>query len=990
MNKCARCSLHKTATCIKIDGRGVDNPKILFVGEAPDKTEDMRGKSFIGKASRKHYEHIDAAHIDKTMCRWEQVIKCVPWENARTKRRVRPPTNAEMTICGTYLEQAILTANPEYIVPMGKSAIGYFLPQIKSVQAARGIIHEVEIPSIRYKYSKYLNWRKSKTGVDVEEKEYGIPIGRMKKVVLKAEKEGFPEISSKVFKVWCTYNSASVLYSEDQEIENKIIEDLAYLKSLIDDSSTVPWDDYELLDNLDDIKNKYDELIRLFKVGEIEYVAIDVETTALNPWLAAYRELLLFSICYGEGKAFIIPINHPESPFCNDWMSLKGIINLTNKFLDIVPVVGHNIKFDFQWLYNFGIKIKKIAGDTYLSSWTLFNDNISHDLETLVTRYVGMISHKEKMNSAKKRLPTHIPLEDYCEKKLIEEGRDESFVPPDCIRSKKDGKLYRGPTLGDLPIKLIHEYCCADTDGTFRLQQEFDKQLHAEDLYDPHYSVSIPAIIPIAMMEIWGIRVDMDKIAQIKEELTKSIDGIYAWFEDHGYIEQIRMCREDTIEDENKKKKIKDITFGYSVNKAILLYDILGIKFRKDWETNAKGRSTSKDVLSEIRSSLVEEIDDCVDDVERPCIEHRKLAVEKLLEYSADSKTLGTWVNNIPPNCDQHAVGHANFGIRTTDTFRLNCKGHPGWHGIKRGSVVKNCVVPLDPDGLIGIFDYSQMELRILGNYCGDENMIRAFRGGKDIHTFVSAMCLGKPEHEVTKEERNNLKEVSLGVAIGGRGTKAVADALGIPKRKAQKIIDTYLDTFPSVRKYFKRQYKNVLRDLCIYSEWGFRRAFPAGKFDDDDLRRRSINNPIQSTAGDITTVGVSKMIVALIDGGMKSTVWATVHDSVCNSIAKGELYQVIELAQSIMVDWMHDNLEWLKVPLKVDFEVGVSWGETVTVSLVPEHRGRLNIAGSVVNFALFKRRVMQWGDQAPKILSASLDKDTKKITAIMEFPYVN
>lgn len=961
-NKCKLCDQQAIST-VKINSRGSDNPVVLFVGSSPGKEEDEEDLAFLGMYGRRLDELMEIAGVSPDRCRWTNIVRCMPLNVAYEKfGGTRQPSEIEIDACSRYLEKEILITRPSYIVTLGGQALKYFLPKSTSVAKHRQKYHMIEIPTLRYRYRAFREWCWKSDNPDRAIQDHYPADSVMNKQMEDAVDDGFSLIQTQKFQLWPTYLPSPPQDDRRQGdiYEQHLVEDLSFLSVKIHGQNiTIPYDKYRLLSDLDDISDVCGDIKSRFLDGTIDCISLDVETSDLDCYLSPNPELLLFSFSVSETETYTIPFNHPESPFNGDKFALEAIKANMNDMLEVVPVVGHNFKFDAHWLMWEGIFPKEVAGDTLLASYTLFNDTIAHDLESLVTKYTGMINHKEEMETAKRETPPWMPLE----QKYID--RLGQGVPRGCKRAK-DGIVYRKQNYGDLDMDMLHRYCCADADGTLRLHRILNNLLHEEDLYDPHYSVSIPAILPITHMERDGIRVDMKKFEEVREHLIRSLKDLYDWFDRNGYVEQIRIIRTDQHKD---NKPPKHILMGYYVNKAILLYDILDLPLCK--MKDQKPRTTNKEWMPELRSIVLEHTKTSKSDEDTKYWQTRLDVVDKLIEFAIDHKTLTSWVEKIPPNCDVNDIGHAQFGIRTTETFRLKCKGHPNWHGIKRGSVVKECVVPHHKDGLIGVFDYSQMELCILANYCKDEAMIQAFRDKKDIHTFVAAMASGVSEEEVTKDIRSKMKAVSLGVAIGGRGSQAVADQLGLSRNAAQDIINQYLNTFPSVRDYFNRQESYVLSEHKVMSEWGFRRIFPEGDYTDDELRRRAINNPIQSTAGDITTTVAVNIIKMMRKRKMKSTMWATVHDSLCLSIHPQELYKVLVLSKKMMEDWPAEKLEWLIVPLRGDFEVGPTWGNTCTFNVLGDHK--VSITGSRKNFGLLKKTLLRW-DTPPSPVPGSIE----------------
>lgn len=968
MSKCTRCHLHKTAKTVKVESRGSDKPIILCVGEAPGNSEDSDGFAFVGDAWRELKSLMDQAGIKQEWVRYTNIVRCVPLKDPRRRGcGVRTPEPDEIEACSPYLESEILKVKPVYIVPLGGSAARYMIPRAKAISGVRRRRWNIEFPSVYFRFRKMLKWLRMTDQMHLLPKDTHTE-GQQRRALEKAESHGFPAIPHQEFTVWPTFHPSYVLRGGGEEARQYILEDLAYLTKRITGKDDVPWDSYVFLDSLEKVKSVYSKIKKAYLGGSIDYVALDVETTGLHRFLLPHGELLLFSISDRAGRAYTIPFNHPESPFWKDTISLKAIISMTNDLLELVPLVGHNIKFDIHWLNKVGIFPRHVAGDTYLAHWTWMGNIGEKKLETLATRHLGMISHKEEMEQALLDLPPWIPIEDQYEQLALNltdylARYGEKKHNPWAIEVDADGVIYRERHMGDVDIFIVHKYCCADADSTGRLHEKLNDNLAKDNLLEPHDKYIIPAIIPTVEMERHGVKIDLKRFAQVRKGMEEQRDAVQDWFNEN-YASDVANILSDMPDVKNVPKQIK---LSSPRNKRVWLFDILKLPIA---ETTNKGEpSTNRGSLEEILMKLRSKLDKNKKESVRKDLEDKIDCVKKLQEYNSPVKELNSYVRPIPLYADLDNVVHAGFGVCTTETQRYNCKGVPPWHGIKRGSLTKECVIPLHDLGVILIADWSQQELRMLANRCNDEAMIKAFHDGKDIHTFVTAMCQGKSMDEVVKKDRSKYKPVSLGVAIGGRGVAAVASEIGVSKEKAKKIVDKYLDAFPSVRYYHKQQEKQAQRDGEVWSSWGFRRILDKRKYDKDDLRRRGINNPIQMDAA-ITCVNALTMVSREISARkMKSSIWATIHDSLCSSIYPGELWDYACMLEKIMVEWPAKNLDWLKVPLAIDFDIGVNWKDTLNLKLLAD--GLVEINGESTRFAKLKQRMLKW-NPAPVIVKAS------------------
>jgi len=114
VRKCKRCPLHKTRTNV-VFGRGSGKTRLVFIGEAPGRDEDIQGKPFVGRAGQLLTRIIEAIHLDRDDVYITNVIKCRPEGN-------RDPLPQEIELCSTYLTEQIEILRPKVICALGRFA----------------------------------------------------------------------------------------------------------------------------------------------------------------------------------------------------------------------------------------------------------------------------------------------------------------------------------------------------------------------------------------------------------------------------------------------------------------------------------------------------------------------------------------------------------------------------------------------------------------------------------------------------------------------------------------------------------------------------------------------------------------------------------------------------------------------------------------------------------------------------------------------------
>ena len=119
VEKCQKCELYKTRTN-SVPGKGSFNAEIIFVGEAPGRSEDKRGEPFVGAAGKKLSAALEKAGISRDEVYITNVVKCRPPNN-------RVPLQNERDSCNNYLKSEIKIIKPNIICVMGNTAFGSLL-----------------------------------------------------------------------------------------------------------------------------------------------------------------------------------------------------------------------------------------------------------------------------------------------------------------------------------------------------------------------------------------------------------------------------------------------------------------------------------------------------------------------------------------------------------------------------------------------------------------------------------------------------------------------------------------------------------------------------------------------------------------------------------------------------------------------------------------------------------------------------------------------
>ncbi len=944
---CSKCELCFEAKSACVRSRGSEQPLVLFVGEAPGREEDRINLSFSGPAGKELDKLMVKAALDPKWCRWGNVVRCVPWENT-SRRKVRPPTDEEIDACCGFLEAEISAQQPIFIVPLGATAAAYFLGKC-AISKVRGRRHFIELPTLRFRYLRMRRFMKV-TGIEHKRLVGKTVASRERALNYAIEEYGYADVPVDDHIVFPTFHPAAILYGNP--VESDILADLNYLTAQITDSEETAYDNYKLITTIDDLSLVVDSLIVEFQSGKIPWLSVDVETSSLNPYKNG-EVLTTIAFTSAMGNAWCVPFNHHESPFKGDQLALAAVKSLLTKLFQAIPVGGHNFKFDYTWLYTRGIYCKKVVWDTELSAWTLFNNTVRKDLESLVTKYTDLASHKQEMREAQDGMPK--------EKKYSTDS---------------------------YPLDLIFRYNCSDTDGTFRLNEVFNKMLREQGLYTQHVLFAVDAVIPTSHMEMNGCVIDLDVIAKMDKDLTADIVNIYNQFE----VWRITKLVNEVRADKEFKLSSADVV-------CMILYDILGFEPTKFGKVRKIGVNKGYQVPSGDRlvlHSLRDIAEDEYNKTKDLMWKFKMDVLDAIVSFKKKQKILSGYARSLPKKVRDDGYCHSTYGIRHTASGRFNCID-PSLHTIPWQSDTKKAFISRFLGGLILNADFSQMELRVLAMASGDEGLREAFVLDRDIHTYVSARVLKCAEDKVPKWERHKNKQILFGM-IYGRSAKSISKGLtqytdmfeNMTVEAAQVLIDSVFDEFPKIRSFIEGQHQYVQKYKCIWSLAGFRRFLPVDLNDREmvgSVNRRSVNTPIQGCASDLCVSAMISTFNKVCRVGLKSLLYQFVHDSLCWDTVPGELIPLLTILQKEMVEVPPRRFKWCNVPLKADFELGISWGHLVKLKILENNS--VELSGNPDNFKLIRERFEVW-PKSPKILEyeesiSSLDEPFFK--SIVEFP---
>jgi DNA polymerase-1 len=466
----------------------------------------------------------------------------------------------------------------------------------------------------------------------------------------------------------------------------------------------------------------------------------------------------------------------------------------------------------------------------------------------------------------------------------------------------KKGRKTPQLRMDQVPTERVAVYSGEDADVAWRLCELLEAQLNQPEaqargslrkLYD---DVEIPLIEVLTELEYNGIRLDIPFLRGLSVDMGQQLE---------------------TIEKEIYELAGHPFNIGSLVQLRKVLFEELKLPVQS--RTGVTGAaSTDQETLEKLAA-----------------LAHPGAALpRKILEYRRIAKLKSTYVDALPEMVNPSTGRvHASFNQTVASTGRLSASD-PNLQNIpvrrEEGQQIRQAFLPAEGWVLLTA-DYSQIELRLLAHFCGDEELRRAFSEDRDIHAAVAAQIFGVPEAEVTAEMRRMAKTVNFGV-IYGISPVGLGQRLEMSRDEAAKFIASYFARYPKVQEYQDRLLKDCRRNGYVSTILGRRRHF-----DRDAIRanstyqqrnaaeREAINMEVQGSAADLIKLAMLNVHRRLRHEGRRARLLLQIHDELVFEGPPDELQSLAVLVREEMTTPVARALG-LHVPIKVDLAAGPNW----------------------------------------------------------------
>jgi DNA polymerase-1 len=450
------------------------------------------------------------------------------------------------------------------------------------------------------------------------------------------------------------------------------------------------------------------------------------------------------------------------------------------------------------------------------------------------------------------------------------------------------GKGKKQVTMDQVPVARVAKYAAEDADAALQLAALYEPQLARYGFRKLYDEVEVPLIGVLAEMERTGIRVDVPFLRKLGGEMAADLAAV----EKDVYAQAGREFNIGSLRELQK-----------------VLFDEQKLPVQK--RTGIKNEPSTDQESLERLAALGHALP------------------KKLIEYRKLIKLKNTYVDVLPALADAAGRVHTSFNQAAVETGRLS-SSDPNLQNIpartEQGAQLRKAFIPRDGWALVTA-DYSQIELRLLAQFCADETLRTAFAEDRDVHTAVAAQIFRVNEPDVTKAQRGVAKTVNFGV-IYGMSAMGLSLRLSISKKEAEEFIDAYFARYPKVLEYQQRLLAHAHKTGEVQTLLGRKRTLnkdaisASSRYQNrGQAEREAINYEIQGSAADLIKRAMLAVQRQLAARNLQAKMLLTVHDELVFEAPPEEVAELARMVRAEMTGAIR-----LDVPLKVDVAAGPNW----------------------------------------------------------------
>ena len=616
---------------------------------------------------------------------------------------------------------------------------------------------------------------------------------------------------------------------------------------------------------------------------------LDTETTSIE---ATRGHLVGISLAWAPNEGLYLPLGHLKPPTGDTEGALPGLLpdsGLAESDLDLhgdpdayfaglsshldprnlpfaearkrlaplfadehVAKVGQNLKYDLIVLARHGLPVKGLADDSMVQSF-LAEPGLRHNLDDLSVRHLDIkpIAFEDVVGKGKAM------------KRFDEADFDQAV-----------------------------QYAAEDADLALQLCTKLAARLDGPGMETLYRQVDLPLVEVLADMERTGVRLDLDRLAELSAEFG--------------------------AERERAAARVTELAGeAFNLNSPAQLGRILFEKLKLPvikYTGKTKAPSTDEETLEE----LAKEHDA---DIARELLRHRQMV-----------KLLGTYVDALPQMVNPITGRvHTKLHQAVVASGRL-ASNDPNLQNIpvrtEEGRAIRGAFVP-EPGWVLLDADYSQIELRVVAALAQDPVLLGGFERGEDIHRRTASEVYNVPMDEVTPEQRSASKAVNFGL-LYGQGAFALAANIGVSQKEAKAFIERYFERMPKVAAWIEGTKAKAIQEGLVRTHWGRVRSIPELQSSNKQFQaqglREAVNTVVQGTAADLMRRAMVRLHRALAEAGLRARLLLQVHDELLLECPPAEVDRASHLLREAMEG--ADDLGALGVKLAAEVRAGRNWLE--------------------------------------------------------------
>ena len=596
-----------------------------------------------------------------------------------------------------------------------------------------------------------------------------------------------------------------------------------------------------------------------------EKLVVDIETTSVSPH-----------------TGHILGIAMSTRPHQGIYVSVDIVDKHKQWFHDLFKAklcIFHNSKFDTNYMETeMGFEFPNYE-DTMLLHYCLEESVGTHGLKPLALRFTDLGDYERELDDYKKSW------------------------------ARKNKVKLADFNYGMLPSDILAPYACKDGDATFQLYMKFRPIVEkSEEFLGLYNSILMPATHAMKTLEKNGGPINVDQVTWLSEQYQIDVEECLAEISTHEAVLRFERVYEKSF-NPNSTAQLRDLFFS-----------IIGLKPSK--KTDSGAWSVDKEVMQNLNHPLAEAI----------------------LELREKSKMAGTYISNIRNGVDNDGRLRSGFNIHGTTSGRLSSSGNLNYQNIPRDNKDIKKLFRARPGYKIIQCDLGTAEVYYAAMLSGDQFLQKAFIDKLDFHSYVAKQMFNLPVevNEVKKvypNERQYAKAITFGIMYQA-GPAKIAETVNkdakageeITSGQSKQFIQKYFSEAKALKKFIDGSNRQIETHAYIYSFFGRKRRLPEAKSPNRGVSqhaiRSGVNFLVQSVASDINILGVVDLVKWIEDNNYGDAIkpFTVVHDSIVSEVREDLVDTYIESARECIQ--RDRGLSIPDCPIKVDFEVGPSWGE--------------------------------------------------------------